>query len=79
MPGKKEYEPERDGVETIYPEGLETAPPKFAITKRNKWMVQECTHLIAYVRNTWGGAYDAMELAKRKKKHVINLADQSRT
>ena len=75
MPGKKENEPERDGRETMYPDGLETAPPKFAITKRNKWMVQECTHLIACVRFTWGGAYDALELAKQKKKQTVNLAE----
>ena len=42
---------------TIYPEGLELVPQRFAISKRNRWIVDNCDMIIAYVRSTYGGAY----------------------
>ena len=36
---------------TIYPEGLELVPQRFAISKRNRWIVDNCDMIIAYVRS----------------------------
>ena len=58
--------------ETIYPP-LENTPPKFAISKRNQWMVQNSETLVAYVRYSWGGAAKTLLFAKQKKKHMINI------
>ena len=58
----------------IYPP-LEMTPPRFAIRKRNEWMINEADLIIAYVKQTYGGAFTAMDYARRKKKHVINIAD----
>ena len=76
MPVKKdEYETNLyDSI--LLPDGMEFAVKRFAITHRNRFVVNESEYVIAYVRTTWGGAYQAMQYAKRKKKHVINLADE---
>lgn len=49
---------------------------KTAITKRNEWMMDHSDLLIAYVETAGGGAYTAVQYAKRKGVHVINIADQ---
>ena len=59
--------------DVIFPP-LENVPRKFAILKRNEWMVEEADLVIAYVKYSWGGAAKALECAKRKKKHIINIA-----
>ena len=59
-----------DGI--IYPP-LENVPLKFAISRRNMWMIDESDLVIVYVNHSFGGAYNAMKYAKRKKKRVINL------
>ena len=58
--------------EIIYPE-IEKAPLKFAISYRNKWMVEKSDLVIAYVKNTYGGAYQTYKHAQRKEKEIINL------
>ena len=54
----------------IYPP-LEKTPLKFAISKRNEWIVNESDLIIAYVNHTYGGAYKSLLYAKRKKKNII--------
>ena len=53
---------------------IENVPRKFAILKRNEWMVDSADLVIAYVKYSWGGAAKTLEYAKRKKKQIINLA-----
>ena len=60
-----------DGV--IFPP-LESVPRKFAILKRNEWVVEEADLVIAYVMYSWGGAAKSLEYAKRKKKTIITFA-----
>lgn len=57
----------------IYPP-LEHIPAKFAIIKRNEWMIEQADLVIAYVKNNFGGAYTALKYAEKKKKRIINLA-----
>ena len=59
--------------DVIFPP-LESVPRKFAILKRNEWMVEQADLVIAYVKYSWGGAAKALEYAKRKKKRIINIA-----
>lgn len=56
--------------ETLYPP-LESVPKRFAILRRNEWMVQECDAVVAYVTHGWGGAAKTLECAQRKKKRLI--------
>ena len=53
---------------------LESVPRKFAILKRNEWMVEEADLVIAYVKYSWGGAAKTLEYAKRKKVPLVNIA-----
>ena len=58
---------------SLYPEGLETVPPRFAIDKRNRWMIERAEYCVCYVNNTFGGAYKFARTAKRTGLTVINL------
>lgn len=69
---KKEGLPEKD-VHTIYPEGLELVPPRYAISKRNLWMLEQSDYVITYVRGLNGGAAQFRRLAQTKGKTVIEL------
>ena len=62
-----------DTYDTIVPEGIETTYPRYAIIKRNKWMIDHSDYVIAYVTHTFGGAYQAVVRAKRKKITVISV------
>ena len=51
-----------DGI--IYPP-IENVPKKYAISKRNRWMVRRSEMVIAYVTRHYGGAYEACAYAWR--------------
>lgn len=55
---------------TLYPP-LEGIPKRFAILKRNEWIVKQSEIVIAYVTHGWGGAAKTLEFAHRKKKRVV--------
>ena len=57
----------------LYPE-LENKPKRYAITYRNRYMVEVADYIIAYVTHDWGGAYATYQHAKKKGKTVFNLA-----
>ena len=58
----------------LLPEGIEFVPRRFAISWRNKWMIEQSDYVVTYITNTIGsGAAQFKELAERKKKIVINL------
>lgn len=61
--------------DSLYPEGIENVPPRFAISWRNRWMLQRAEYVICYVKYSWGGAAQFAELAKKQGKTVINLAE----
>lgn len=55
---------------TLYPP-IETVPKRFAILKRNEWIVEQSEIVVAYVTHGWGGAAKTLEFAQRKKKQII--------
>ena len=55
---------------TTYPP-LEKMPPRYAILKRNQWMVCECDVIVSGVIHSWGGAAKTLEFAQKKKKVII--------
>lgn len=57
---------------TIYPP-LETVPKRYAISRRNKWMVEQADMMIACVDHDWGGASKTLEYAVKKGLRIINL------
>lgn len=54
---------------SIYPE-LESVPLRFAISKRNEYMVNMSDAVVAYVTHSWGGAAKTLQYARRKKKTI---------
>ena len=76
MPGEKQSYEIYDPTETLLPEGIETAPKRFAISWRNKWMVRESQIVVCYIDHTWGGAAQFVKYAKNQGKEIINLAEQ---
>ena len=57
----------------IYP-SLEHVPPKYAISRRNKWMIGQADIVICCVSRQYGGAYAMYADAKRKGKKIYNLS-----
>lgn len=60
----------------FYP-SLEKVPPRFAILKRNEWLVKNSDFLIAYVKHSHGGAFKTLEFAEKKKNiKIINIGKE---
>ena len=60
---------------SIFPEGIEIVPKRFAIDRRNKWMIDRAEYMISYVLYNTGGAYKFMKIGERKGVKVINIAE----
>ena len=60
---------------TVYPP-LETVPRRFAISRRNRWMVETSDVVMAYVLHDWGGAATTLRCARKKKKQIISYFDE---
>ena len=74
MPGKRtEYD---DYSNTILPEGIESVHPRYAISWRNNWMLQQSDYVVTYITHSWGGAAQYADKARRQKKTVINISDR---
>lgn len=65
--------PALEGADTFYPEGLETVPPRFAIQRRNRYLVETADVCLCYIDHTWGGAYGFVCMARQRGLRVINL------
>ena len=71
LPGKpSEYE---DYSDTIFPEGLETVHPRYAISHRNNWMLSHSDYVITYITHPCGGASKFAKKARARKRVLINL------
>lgn len=75
MPQKKDDFNCGDFYDTLYPENLEKTPPQYAIVNRNLWMLNRSDYVVTYVRYVVGSAMKFKELAEKKNKTVINIAD----
>ena len=60
----------------LIPECVENVHPKSAITKRNRWMVEQADLVIDNVEKQQGSAFTALRYAEKLCKPVINLATQ---
>lgn len=59
---------------TVYPEGIETAPRRFVISWRNKWMIEQSDFVVTYVEHSFGGAWQFKSTAEKRGKTVIELS-----
>ena len=75
LPTKKsEYD---DYARTLLPEGIETVPKRFAISYRNKWMIQQSDVVVTYVIHGFGGAAQFKALSEKQGKTVIELSERN--
>ena len=61
------------GEDTLFPDGLETVPKRFAISKRNDWMIQQSDYAVCYVHKITGGAAKFREKAEEKGLQIIDV------
>lgn len=59
--------------DTMFPEGLELVHPRFAIDRRNRWMLERSEYVVTYVRHGWGGAAKFAAMAERQGKIIVKL------
>ena len=74
IPGKRDEFDTDDYSDTMYPDGLECVPRRFAIDKRNRMMIEWSDIVVTYVCYSGGGAAKFKEIAEKKGKQVINLS-----
>ncbi len=75
LPSDRDKYKEESFVNTVFPDGIECVPLRYAINYRNKWMIEQYDYVITYVKHTVGGAFKFKKLSERKNRIVINIAD----
>ena len=74
MPIKTALYDDLDYFDTIYPDELRNTPPKYAIVKRNRWMIARSDYVVTYVAYI-GNATKWKGYAEKAGKTVLNLTD----
>ena len=69
---KKEF---LNDAETILPFDVVGVPPRFAIDKRNGYMIEHSDVLVTYVVRAYGGAAKFKKMAISRGKRVIELSE----
>lgn len=59
--------------ESMFPQGLETVPPRFAIARRNDWMLRQADWVVTYITHSWGGAAGYAQKAHKLGKNLVPL------
>ena len=75
IPGKRNESDPRDYSDTMLPESIENVHPRFAISWRNKWMLDRSDYVVTYITHSWGGAAQFARISAVQNKNVIDLAD----
>lgn len=70
MPGPDDG---RDFSDTMLPEGLESVHPRYAISRRNEWMLRRSDFVVTYITHSWGGAARYAAKAARMGKQIFPL------
>ena len=61
------------GEDTLFLDGLENVPKKFAISKRNDWMIRQSGVAVCYVYKITGGAAKFREKAEKKGLRIMDV------
>lgn len=62
-----------DTSDTILPEGIEFVHPRYAISWRNNWMLQQSDYVVTYITHSWGGAAKFADKARKQGKRVFDI------
>ncbi len=69
---KKEYI-YYDTKKTIFPDCVAKSPPRFAINRRNYYLLQNSDYLICFLNNSLSNTYTFVQTAVKRKIKIINL------
>ena len=61
------------GEDTLFPDGMESVPKRFAISKRNNWMIRQSSFAVCYVYKVTSGTAKFRERTEKRKLHIINV------
>lgn len=64
-----------DMQKTIFPDELTKTPARFAIRRRNTYMLKQADVLITYLNDPFSNTYRFVEAAAKRKKRIINLGN----
>ncbi len=67
------------GAKAIFPESVEKVPYKYAIIKRNQYMIENSEFMICYINHSFSNTYNFVKLAINKKLYLINLGNMKLT
>ena len=73
MPTKAEFPEDL----TLFPEIVARSHPKYAILKRNQWMIEQSDLVVSYVLTSFGGAARYKQMAQKKEKRIVELSTLS--
>ena len=65
----------RDEIDEIVYPPLEHVPLRYAISRRNRWIVEHSDIIIAYISHAYGGAYETYKFATKKNVKVFNVCE----
>ena len=59
----------------VFPDVLENTPLRYAIVKRNIYMIEKSNYMICYINHTFSNTYTFVKKAKSKKLQIINTGE----
>ena len=59
--------------DSILLEGIELIHPRYAISWRNRWMIEHSDYVIAYITHNYGGAARFVNEAERRGETIIRV------
>ena len=62
-------------LETLFPEELDKTPSRYAISKRNNWLIKNSQCLITYTKRKFSNCYKLIETASKRGLKIINISD----
>lgn len=79
LPIKKSEKYTFEPRDTLFPDGIETVPRRYAVCYRNRWMIRRSDYVITHVSSPVGsGAAKFKDLAEKQGKTVINIEQHIR-
>ena len=58
---------------TMLPEGMEHVPPRFAIDRRNEWLLRHCGSAIVYYRHRFSSCEKWVGRARHRGMYIVEI------
>ena len=65
------YDPQK----SIFPDVLENVPLRFAINRRNRYMIEQSDFVVCYMNHTFSNTYTFLRFAAKTNKKIVNIGD----